>query len=93
MSFIYLWRSQIRCGCCLCTMYSAQCVIGHIEQYVRLFRARIIRLDTAVNTLLAQYSSCPILEQQNNRMCVIKRHPAKTSGGGGVFPRILKPGS
>jgi hypothetical protein len=74
-------------------MYSAQCVTVHIEQCVRVFRATIIRLDTAVNTVLAQYSSCLILEQQNDGVCVIKRHPVKMSGGGGVAPRILKPGS
>jgi len=71
----------------------AQCFTVHIEQCVRVFRAGIIRLDTAVDTVIAQYSSCLILEQQNDSVRVIKCHLVKMNGDGGVAPRIIKPGS
>ena len=48
-------------------------------------------LTLLVKTLLALYIPCLILEQLNDGVCVIKLHPVKMSGGGGVFPRILKP--
>jgi len=79
--FVCLWRSQMRCGYSLCTVHSASaCFV--LESYV---------LTLLVKALLAQYIPCLILEQETDRVCVIKRHPVKMSGGGGVVPRILQP--
>lgn len=82
---------KIRCGCSLCTEHSATLFILNSASACFVLESYVLILP--VNTVLAQYSSCLILEQQNDRGHVIKGHPVKMSGGGGVVPRSLKPGS